>query len=248
MKNRIRRCPPYLFKRFSTPAEAEAAVSRSALLHKAGVQTAKAATNFGSRLVRFDLIEAETGFAVLLRQGKSVLPTLMQNLVALHVVKGLADLQPFQPLMKITPRLSEAHHQAFAPLVSQALGEISDLPGETCVIHGDLHVGQFLIDASGTCWLIDFDDVAIGDPAADLGNFAAHLATRPETCSGPPFAAMRQWLAMVLDAYHRVGGHTSAQAADAYGRLALVRRVLKLQQTRSDEFADQLLIGLQEAP
>ena len=247
MNGRIRRCAPYLLKRFATPAAAEAAVLRTDLLRRAGVQTARAVTKAGSRLVRFDLIEASTGLDMLLRQGNALLPAMMQSLAALHAVKHLAHLHPYEPLQKITPRLSEADHPVFTPILNQALAELRDLPGETCVIHGDLHANQFLVDRNGACWVIDFDDLALGDPAADLGNFAAHLATRPETGSGEPLTSMRQWLSLVLDAYGAAGGIASARGADAYGRIALVRRVLKLRETQVPERADKPMAALSQA-
>ena len=44
----------------------------------------------------------------------------------------------------------------------------------TTLIHGDFHMGQVHVDETHT-WLIDFDAVAVADPAADLGNIVVFL-------------------------------------------------------------------------
>jgi hypothetical protein len=50
-----------------------------------------------------------------------------------------------------------------------------------CLIHGDFSMNQVMAEAGGVS-LIDFDDVAMGDPHADLGTFLARLEGRiPES-------------------------------------------------------------------
>ncbi len=39
---------------------------------------------------------------------------------------------------------------------------------EDCLVHGDLHPGNILVDDSNLCGIIDFGCAAIGDPACDL--------------------------------------------------------------------------------
>ena len=246
MNGRIRRCGAYVFKRFATPADAAAAANRSELLRQAGVQTASASNRARSRLVRFDLIEAEASLSIITKQGNSVLTGMMQGLAALHAIKPFPNLLPYNPMRKITPRLPQAGSGALSALAQGAFAELRGQPPVRRLVHGDLHANQFLINANGDCWIIDFDDLAIGDPAVDLGNFAAHLATRPETASGAPLDAMRRWLATAMHIYHQAGGVASTQSADVYGRIALVRRVLKLQKSQPGAFVDQLLVGLNE--
>lgn len=50
-------------------------------------------------------------------------------------------------------------------------------PDPPVVIHRDCYPDQFL-DAGGATYLVDLDDMAVGDPAIDAGNFAAHLELR----------------------------------------------------------------------
>jgi Phosphotransferase enzyme family len=44
-----------------------------------------------------------------------------------------------------------------------------------CLVHRDFHDRQVLVGAGGTVGIIDFDTLAIGEPAVDLGNALAHL-------------------------------------------------------------------------
>ncbi len=42
-------------------------------------------------------------------------------------------------------------------------------------IHRDLHPEQVLVDGAGCIGFVDLDDASLGEPAVDVGNFAAHL-------------------------------------------------------------------------
>lgn len=53
-------------------------------------------------------------------------------------------------------------------------------PDHLAVIHRDLHDGQLLITDDGRVGVLDFDLVALGDPALDLANLVAHLELRAE--------------------------------------------------------------------
>jgi aminoglycoside phosphotransferase (APT) family kinase protein len=44
-----------------------------------------------------------------------------------------------------------------------------------CLVHRDFHDRQVLVDAGGAVGIIDFDTLAIGEAAVDLGNALAHL-------------------------------------------------------------------------
>lgn len=54
------------------------------------------------------------------------------------------------------------------------------LPGteKLVLLHRDLHDKQVLVDAAGAVGVLDFDLLAAGDPALDLGNLLAHLDLR----------------------------------------------------------------------
>lgn len=51
-------------------------------------------------------------------------------------------------------------------------------PPRQVLLHRDLHDKQLLVDEDGTVGVLDFDLLAVGDPALDLGNLLAHLDLR----------------------------------------------------------------------
>jgi aminoglycoside phosphotransferase (APT) family kinase protein len=53
-------------------------------------------------------------------------------------------------------------------------------PDQRTLIHRDLHDGQLLIDGDGRAGVLDFDLLAVGDPALDLANLLEHLQLRAD--------------------------------------------------------------------
>lgn len=78
--------------------------------------------------------------------------------------------------------LRQAHeHGALPGPVDQATAPTFPGPNRSdqlTLIHRDLHDGQVLIDDRGRAGVLDFDLLAIGDPALDLANLIAHLELR----------------------------------------------------------------------
>jgi aminoglycoside phosphotransferase len=64
---------------------------------------------------------------------------------------------------------------ADAAAADAAASAVATLPSPGLLIHRDFHDGQVLIDDRGRVGVLDFDTLALGDPALDLGNAAAHL-------------------------------------------------------------------------
>jgi aminoglycoside phosphotransferase (APT) family kinase protein len=75
----------------------------------------------------------------------------------------------------ICPDLSERANRLAADLAN----ELATPAAETGVMHGDFYASQVLLDADpdGRVGLLDMDEACAGEPSADLGNFAAHLAS-----------------------------------------------------------------------
>jgi aminoglycoside phosphotransferase (APT) family kinase protein len=59
-------------------------------------------------------------------------------------------------------------------LARKIVDEIQRMPRHTTAVHGDFHPGQVLLQDESVA-LVDLDAASRGDPAADLGNFLAHL-------------------------------------------------------------------------
>ena len=55
------------------------------------------------------------------------------------------------------------------------------------MIHRDFYDAQVLWDGA-RAWIVDFDQLSVGDPALDLGHFVAHLASLAYRITGRPDA------------------------------------------------------------
>jgi Phosphotransferase enzyme family len=87
---------------------------------------------------------------------------------------------------------------AIAPLIASICGRLASLPPRHAPIHRDLHDKQILIDHQGRLGMIDFDTLATGDPALDLGNLIAHARLR--VVQGLwPLRIAEQFIAALLD-------------------------------------------------
>ena len=57
------------------------------------------------------------------------------------------------------------------------------------MIHRDFYYANALWDSQGL-WILDFDQISIGDPALDVGHFVAHLESLSYRTTGQPDAFM----------------------------------------------------------
>jgi aminoglycoside phosphotransferase (APT) family kinase protein len=133
-------------------------------------------------------------------------------------------------------RANQLQHTAFAELSDRAAAAMvpppaERTPAELRVVHGDLHAGQVLCDAQHTLvGVIDWDSLALGDPAFDLIMVRAFL---------PPPARSVFW---------EIYGDRSAQArahhlALSYGLALLAQGV----ETGDDGVRDEAAFSLENA-
>lgn len=113
-----------------------------------------------------------------------------------RVAQALARLAlaPLPPLARhhaideaeVTARLLRRALPVEPTLLASAQAELTrlfdlarDLPqGRATVVHRDLHDKQIVLTPDGGVTLLDPDTLALGDPALDAANFAAHLELR----------------------------------------------------------------------
>jgi aminoglycoside phosphotransferase (APT) family kinase protein len=88
-------------------------------------------------------------------------------------------------------------------------------------IHGDFHLGQVHIE-NGRAWLIDFDALGYGDPAADLGNVLVFLKGKARQISN-----IDGLIQAFFDEYFSVMDHAIAQRIPLYEALTHLRRACK---------------------
>jgi hypothetical protein len=89
-------------------------------------------------------------------------------------------------------------------------------------IHGDFHLGQVHLE-NGSAWLIDFDALAYGDPASDLGNLLVFL--RGKIKKMPEYAKL---IEVFLEEYYAIMGSELGRRILLYEGLTHLRRACKL--------------------
>lgn len=131
-----------------------------------------------------------------------------RGLAALHRtelpgVPGIALGEQLAEADKKVAKLSAAYPSHAGPLFELALAlhaTADRLPAaRRALIHGDFHAGQWLAEGEDVA-LVDFDELAYGDPAQDLASFVVDLRLR----ASPALA--RRFGAALRSAYRRHAG------------------------------------------
>lgn len=221
---------PGFLKRYAGAAQAEEALRRTKVLRKQSVQTPAARHGPAPSALDFEMIEGRTGRDLIRRD----LRPLLQTVATLHQA-SVPDLAPYDPLLRIRPRLGFTDEPALRRIAA------GPVPQGRAVLHGDLHVGQFIVAPDGAVWMVDLDDLAIGPPEADLANFAAHLATTD------PVHGIADWAGQVCDAWASLGQTADTHVFKRCLHLALLRRHLKLREAGRPDFEGPILIYLRES-
>ena len=153
-------------------------------------------------------------------------PTLRIATVEDHI----ADLMRPSPgaLAAAMPRHAESVAAIVAGLHAGERRLLDRAPVAPVPVHRDFHLGQ-LFRAGGRVALIDWDLVALGDPALDLGNFAVYLRTRV------PHAAARGWQAFVAG-YTERAGTAALERVALYEALTYLRLTCKRLRLRPEGF------------
>lgn len=207
-------------------------------LRKHSVPTPEARFDASAQTLRAPWIGGRQGYEVL-EEENNIDPFIVKaaTVVAhLHRVPvSSLDLAGFDPWKKIEPRL---RNRASLPNVVQGPAEEAiemlrkRAPGDprrTVTVHGDFHIGQIVFGSDGVTWLLDLEDMAFGEPEADLANFAAHLATSKDSQNLDLLREFRCWLALLANAWSMASEtETDRARLKWYGAAALLRRALKL--------------------
>lgn len=221
---------PGFLKRYAQAHQAQEALRRTRALRRCAVLTPAAEPGPAADTLVFDRVEGSTGRDLI---GADIVP-LLRSLAGLHAA-AVPGLPRFDPLLRIRPRLSLTNEPVLRNLVD------GPVPTGRVVLHGDLHVGQFIRAPSGAVWLVDLDDLALGPPEADLANFAAHLATTI------PGAGIADCATQVRRAWQALCVPVNAAHFTRFLHLALLRRHLKLRAAGRPDFAAEILAYLRES-
>ena len=215
------------YKGVSGRSEAHHLIARAAVLSSEGTNTPIPRYDPDQKALSFPRLKGISGVALI---DEVPLPTLLTPLQSLRYAK-IPELAAFDPFTKITTRLDANT----PPWLTARIDALRDTPnGSGGVVHGDFHCGQMIRDESDCLWLIDLDDMARGAIEADLGNFAAHLATRPETGKRCLSEDLPFWAEQVHGAWLRLGETCDTALFRRHADIAVTRRALKLRGLRND--------------
>lgn len=208
---------------------ASEAIRRTAALRAGGIPTPAAWQSTAVRDVVFERLDGETGLVL----AKRDFETFFRPVAQLQACP-VPGLRRYDPLLRIRPRLSLATADPLRRVLEDPV------PDGTATLHGDLHLGQFILEPSGKVWVVDLDDLAVGAQEADLANFTAHLAT-----SLPGGICL--WADRVRSAWLAVAQSWHEDRFQRFLRFSLVRRHLKLRETGLPDFESVIVAYLRES-
>jgi hypothetical protein len=178
----------------------------------------------------FDRIEGDTGHALV---GGDIVP-LLEVVAKLHRA-SVTQLPIHDPLLRIRPRMGLTDDPLLRSIADGAV------PTGKTLLHGDLHVGQFIRAVTGDVWVVDLDDLALGPPEADIANFVAHLATTD------PSLSIAEWSGKVRQDWSTLGGRLDPSVFTRCLHLALLRRHLKLREAGRPDHIVGILAYLRDS-
>lgn len=208
-------------KQYPDTLTAAEVVRRSNVARQAGVITPKVLAVKKHTTIAFERIDGECGIGLV---KSTDLSRLLSPLVKLHKIDQ-RQLPEFNPFLRIDPRMEELS------IPSELLVEIRKLKQVAIphngVVHGDFHMGQLICDSADRCWVIDFDDMSLGPPEADLGNLIAYLGTHPATMGDSLSASLSYWQRQIEAAWNELGQVYEDERLQYFMQVALIRRSLK---------------------
>ncbi len=90
-------------------------------------------------------------------------------------------------------------------------------------IHRDFYSDQVVVDGN-RLYLLDFDLCCMGDPAVDIGNFAAHITEQSIRERGDKLA-MKSLEDTIINRFNELSPFADAKAVSVYRLLTLVRHI-----------------------
>lgn len=237
MTARTWRAGARFYKRVRGPSEAKRLIQRAHQIAQAGADTPQPEYCPDRNTLIFPAIDGTSGVTLV---NSIALSEVLAPLRALRRA-DLPGLPAYDPFAKIAPRLKPDAPRWLIDRIARLRS--LDLGGGG-VVHGDFHCGQLIRDGEGDVWVLDLEDMSQGPVEADLGNFAAHLATRPETRRKELAAGVRLWTGWVRDAWIRLGEPCDAALLRRHVDIALTRRALKLHDDRGSPETLALLESL----
>src|SRR2546426_5122812 len=226
----FRSCPPLRVPRLLGRGDAEGIV---ALEWLTGRLLAAALADGAVALATVTAVGAALG--ELHSQRCSSLPTIEPGMEA----AGLLDLAA--DLAFLCPDLARAAQD----LAGRLAARLREPSPARCPIHGDFYAEQVLLDDAGVA-IFDLDRAALGDPAADLGTFIAHLEREALRggLSADRVPALREAL---LEGYRAVTRRPPPPGVDFYTAVGLFRIAPEPFRGREPDWPDRIAAVLARA-
>ena len=234
---------------------------RSQILSGAGVPTPMGRYQAAANTIWYPWIEGTSGRCCfrLSRRRKaqldfepivSYLDLALRALFHLHRADpGLLALSVFDPWRRIQPRFvagdADSYLRSLCDKLRRRLADHTPPSRPNCLVHGDFHVGQVLFQPGKSVpWLLDIDDIALGRPESDLGNFVGHLTTSDVIPPGDLRADFDALVELICTLYQRISkDQINLDLLRTSGTITLVRRGLKLrEQGRLPETLDGIFL------
>ncbi len=132
-------------------------------------------TLFMEQLPGIPLIEAGAALPGAWRRAGAALRALHDAEIPAPSYRACDELAMLERRVAATSALFPARSEELHGALRRVSRELLSLPSaEPRPVHRDFHEKQVLLDER-RLWMIDFDTLALADPALDLGNLAAHI-------------------------------------------------------------------------
>lgn len=126
-------------------------------------------------------------------------------------------LETAEGVGRLCPQVAEQAARLGQRIATRLLGT----PSRSCAIHGDFYANQVLLQ-NATVGVLDLDEAVCGDPAADVGNFLAHL--HENTLRGLITLGRADSIGAALcDGYRRAAGDARLGEVDLHTAAGLLR-------------------------
>ncbi len=160
-----------------------------------------------------------------------------------HTVKD--ELTILRRQLKGAASSKPQHKERLTQLISACERLAAGLPeGGSATLHRDFYPEQLLVDGE-RLYLLDLDLSAQGDPALDIGNFAAHLREYALRVLGNA-DALEGLEDALIHRYHELSG-VPPQRVAAYAALSLARHIAVSGRIPARRHLSETLLALSEA-
>lgn len=169
--------------------------------------------------------------------GEALAEFHLQNVQGLHFRTRRDETRELKSIARSIGQLCPDLARRCRHLTRWLIDRLLELPPMVHPIHGDFYTEQVLVSGDDIV-ILDLDEAVFGDPAADLGNFAAHLDRQVVT--GRLNAKEVESLIEDFLSGHQQTFHVSRERVDVYRAASLLRLVTHPFRSRHKDWPEQV--------